>query len=300
MQEGMTIGQHVAQIEEMAYQLDDIGEKQSEAAIVTKTLHSLPASYMHVISAWDSLPEEKQTMSNLLPRLLKAESLTASMNELTIGDDTRAALYPKDSKTPESKSKKKTYKFGGKCYHCKKLGHRKNDCIIYKREQKKESSKETGSTIAIDGSILMAKVGYNKDINEIWFADTGASHHMSPKREFFRDFEEIHDGTFPITVGNNQIVYAKGRGKIIAEFDVDGQQQKRTLVDVLYVPDLGRNLFGIGSTTDRGAIAIFGKSDMTLKINGNVVAQGWRPRTGLYRVKMKALINGEAILLARL
>jgi len=54
MEEGMTIGQHVSNIEEMVRKLEDLSHKQ-EITIVTKTLHSLPSNYRHVISAWDSM-----------------------------------------------------------------------------------------------------------------------------------------------------------------------------------------------------------------------------------------------------
>jgi len=37
------------------------------------------------------------------------------------------------------------------------------------------------------------------------------------------------------------------------------------------VPDLGKNLFGISSLTDRGAIATFNKDNMTLMKNGYIV-----------------------------
>lgn len=60
MEEGMTVGQHVSKIEAMARKLEDLGHKQDEVAIITKTLHSLPSSYRHVISAWDSMPPEQQ------------------------------------------------------------------------------------------------------------------------------------------------------------------------------------------------------------------------------------------------
>lgn len=301
MQEGMTIGQHISKIEEMAHKLDDLGQKQSEEAIVTKTLHSLPSSYMHVMSAWDSLPEERQTMENLLPRLLKVEALANSMDELSINDNMKAALYHKDSNIQGSKSKskfnkhdtKKTVKFKGKCYYCGIIGHRKSDCRQFQADQKKERHKESGSTMATDGSILVAKAGYDENLKETWFADTGAFHHMSPRREYFRDFLEISGDTFPIIVGNKQVVYARGRGKIVAEFDINGQLQRKTLIDVLYVPELGRNLFGIGSTTDHGATAIFSKSVMTLKMYNKIVATGWRSGNGLYRVRMRALVSDE-------
>lgn len=110
----------------------------------------------------------------------------------------------------------------------------------------------------------------------------------------FRNFVAIDDNSIAITVGNEEVVYARDRGMIDADFDLNNCTKRQTLADVLYVPELGKNLFGIGSSTDRGAIATFGKYDMKLKKNGCVVARGYRPGNGLYRIKMKAIVCLEA------
>lgn len=136
MEEGMTIGQHVSKIEEMARKLEDLGHKQDEVAIVTKTLHSLPSNYRHVISASDSIPSDQQTMANLLPRLLKEEALEASIAGMSLEDKAPAALFHKKHSVNRSKVKLRTSdakqkpqkKFNGACYRCGKLGHRKSEC----------------------------------------------------------------------------------------------------------------------------------------------------------------------------
>lgn len=296
MTEGMSIGQHVSKIEEMARQLEDLGEKQSEAAMVTKTLHSLPRSYIHVISAWDSLPDEKQTMENLLPRLLKAEALNASMVGLSSTDNTPAALV--HIKTGECNSKPKIKnpstskkpKFSGKCFNCGKQGHRKADCWSLRSER----TRREASSMDLDGSLLMARVCGNNDLKDVWFADSGASHHMSPRRELFRNFTPIEGDSFPIRLGNKDTVYARGQGIIDADFYLNGCTKTQTLVEALYVPDISKNLFSIGLSTDHGAIGTFEKYEMTLRKNNNVVARGWRPGVGLYRLHMKAIVRAEA------
>lgn len=297
MEEGMTVGQHIAKIEEMARKLEDLGHKQEEVAIVTKVLHSLLSNYRHVISAWDSMPDDKQTMANLLPRLLKEEALEMSLTQkLSLEDKTPAALLHKKSSDNNSKekpkktdSKPKPKKFNGTCYNCGKHGHRKSEC------RKPKSNAATGeASTKINNDLLMVKVNKTNNNLDVWFADTGASHHMSPRREFFANFVAIDDNSIPITVGNEQVVYARGRGMIDADFYLDGYTKRQTLADVLYVPDLGKNLLSIGSSTDRGAIATFTTYSVTLRKNGRIVVKGYRPGSGLYRIKMKAISCFEA------
>lgn len=94
MNKDTSVGQHVAKVEEMARQLEDLGHKQEEVTLVTKVLHSLPESFRNLISAWDSVPEKEQTMKNLLPRLMKEELLNKGMAALHLDDvDTGSALY---------------------------------------------------------------------------------------------------------------------------------------------------------------------------------------------------------------
>lgn len=50
---------HVAKIEEMARQLEELGHKQERITLVTKVLHSLPSSFRNLISAWDSVPKQE-------------------------------------------------------------------------------------------------------------------------------------------------------------------------------------------------------------------------------------------------
>ncbi|KAG7188016.1 hypothetical protein KM043_015762 [Ampulex compressa] len=120
----------------MAIQLQDLEQKQDEVAIITKVLTSLPAKYRHVVSAWDSLAIQEQTMANLLPRLLKEGELCKSMTEMKMSDDEdSSALYTKSGKKNQGKYNKKfgdtqtdRQKFKGICHYCKKHGHMKRDC----------------------------------------------------------------------------------------------------------------------------------------------------------------------------
>lgn len=82
----------------MARQLEDLGHKQEETTVITKILHSLPATFHPMISAWDSVPKEEQTLAKLLPRLIK-EELAQSFSELKVSDnEVSAILYAKKSK----------------------------------------------------------------------------------------------------------------------------------------------------------------------------------------------------------
>lgn len=148
----ISMADDVTKIEEMVKQLSDLVQKQDETVITTKVLTSLPAKYRHIISAWDSLPKNDQTMINLLPRLLKEEELLKSMADLKLSDDEEsAALYSKSNKAQNNHKKSDNQhsdqnnqankqKFKGTCYYCKKPGHIKRNCYKFKTNQKNSNA----------------------------------------------------------------------------------------------------------------------------------------------------------------
>lgn len=87
-----------------------MGEDISERFVITKVLMSLPNTYKHFVSAWESAPDEKQTLDNLVARLLIEEE---RINE----------KEPQNSSASAFVAKKNI-----KCYKCNKSGHYQSEC----------------------------------------------------------------------------------------------------------------------------------------------------------------------------
>lgn len=92
---------------------------------------------------------------------------------------------------------------------------------------------------------------------DCWLADSGASNHMTFRRDWFMFFQPINDKSVPITIGNNDIVYAKGRGNIKIVSTVNGKKREDILYNVFWIPDLSRNLFSIGASNSHSNKTIF-------------------------------------------
>lgn len=97
-----------------------------------------------MITAWDSVTKQEQTLANLLPRLMKEEQLAKSFSELKVNDDDESAvLYTKKSKyLKKHKPDKKTFK--GRCFNCDEEGHTARQCKKPKRELKQANSASQG------------------------------------------------------------------------------------------------------------------------------------------------------------
>ena len=55
------IATHIAKLEDIAHRLKLMSEEISDSMIITKVLMTLPASYHHFVSAWESAPELNAT-----------------------------------------------------------------------------------------------------------------------------------------------------------------------------------------------------------------------------------------------
>lgn len=91
----------------MARQLRDVGEAMSDVAIMAKILGSLPSKYSALITAWDSVNPEMQTIQALQERLIKEET------RLAADDDTNAlaTIRRRSRRILESRSLKQRKKF---------------------------------------------------------------------------------------------------------------------------------------------------------------------------------------------
>lgn len=55
-----------------------------------------------------------------------------------------------------------------------------------------------------------------------------------------------------IILGNGQVVYTAGRGNIRIETIIKNKKFENILTNALFVPDINKNLFSIGSVTSKG------------------------------------------------
>ncbi|XP_018497239.1 uncharacterized protein LOC108865069 [Galendromus occidentalis] len=102
MTDDMDMNTHIANVESMIQRLGDVGQKIDTPQTVSKLLE-LPRKYRHLVSAWDMLDEEKRTVENLIPRLMKAEKIEQG-DEKPTGNET-VAFVSKTKKTKKIQRK---------------------------------------------------------------------------------------------------------------------------------------------------------------------------------------------------
>ena len=124
---GDNIATHVAKIEMMAHNLEDIGQKMSEEQIISKLITSLPSEYRHVLTAWKSMLAEQKTRKTLIMRVFEEEAMNKMLKTKEI-EETDSALLVKTRRDEHIESRYnseriKEMKKKSRCHGCGEIGH---------------------------------------------------------------------------------------------------------------------------------------------------------------------------------
>lgn len=270
--EGDSIAETISRIENIAKQLKDAGETISEMAIVTKILGSLPERYRMVRQAWLSLEPSKQTVINLTARLLDEELSFKAQEETALATDngTRKSV---------------------KCFKCNKKGHYARDCRF---NSQRSNGNKHGSNYERNESAFIAQLEANFiEDEEMWILDSGASSHMTYRRNYFSNFKPEFSC---VRLGDKSELSVQGSGSINIKKFLNGKWFDSTINNVLYVPELKRNLFSEGVVTSKGFSVTKNKDSAFIKnSDGSVAATAIKQPNNLYKLLFKSIsVDGEA------
>lgn len=140
------------------------------------------------------------------------------------------------------------------------MGHYARNCRKKKGPQRymcndisgSQTPSEQKSSSDSHGAFIVTKVEneiMNADSRDIWLLDSGASKYMSFQRSWFNNFVEINES---VCLGDNSTCKVKGRGTIHIQKYVNGTWTDGRIDNVLYVPDLKKNLLSMGVITQKG------------------------------------------------
>lgn len=186
-----------------------------------------------------------------------------------------------------AKSKPKTSKPKTGKYKCKIHGpnNSHDDSRCYKQQEEKEekdkakgkkkakkaniakAKEESDESESDEEKVMMASVKHiastpcyrqkHLDADQTWNADSGATSHMTPHRQWIRDMEPCQ---VPVKLANNSRVWATGRGKVV--FQPSGNRESVVFENVLYVPKLQNNLFSILSVVKKSKVRVVIENDL--------------------------------------
>ena len=242
-----SMSEHINKMKELASQLEAVGASITEDDQVATLLCSLPESYNGLITALESRADNL-TLEFVTARLLHEEH--KRKESLSTQDAGEKALLSKHDRTNQRGFKPKRK---GKCHNCGIPGHWARECRKPKKEKPKEN-KEKQDGASYNASTEHASFWSSERVNQkdlTWYIDSGASQHMSYDKEMMVDYVQFDDPQ-KVRLGDNRVVQAFGKGNIWLDIKAGKDYQPARLVDVLYVPDLAKNLFSVSAAAKRG------------------------------------------------
>lgn len=247
-------------------ELKDSGGNVSENETVSYLLLSLPESYDSILTALETVDEEKLTLSFVKEKLLNFE---LKMSETNSTFSQRDAAF---------QSKGNLYK----CGFCKKKGHKWADCYLRKNSisskqkqkhqvnfsQDESTSKECSSDIEdwvttnqdSDSSQQIAFISsvsaFNteKGVSMTWIIDSGATEHLCNDKKWFNRVEKLETPISIAIAKDDQALSASHIGDISVQIDTG---KVICVKNVLYVPNLRANLLSVPRITKAGMDVVF-------------------------------------------
>lgn len=285
-----SIATYIAKLEDIAHRLNLLEEQIPESMIITKILMSLPQSYRHFVSAWESSPIAERTLVNLTSRLTIEESRNVF----------HKVVEPKAfaARSYDRKTKGKFFKKSGgtseKCFKCNETGHWARECPKgnstgnTKKDNDYNKPKPQGQGLVSEALSTACGNGVEKSD---WVLDSGASDHMCNVREWFTTYETLNEPTV-VRIGDGSCIEVHGKGIINIKMFDESKWNLNHLVNVLYVPELKYNLFSVGAALDKGLKMVSTQSVCKLVDGDRTVAVGVR-RNKLYMMKFEPTSMSE-------
>ena len=268
MSDSDTMIDHINKLRSLAEQLDSVGAPVSAEDQVATLLCSLQDSYGNLIVALESRADDL-TLEFVIARLLHEEK-KRSETSVYLGDAMEKALVASKA-TPSSQAQKPSKK--GKCFNCGIKGHWARDC---KRPKRKRNS--TQSELILLLRVLIQCFGQHQiqmEKKDQFGMSTQVPHSTCHAKKIACKITPIFQIPEKVYLGDNRTVEAHGKGTVWLKVkSVDGYKPAE-LSDVLFVPNLAKNLFSVSAVTKKGLTMVFddGKCAI-LDSNGTIMGSG--------------------------
>ena len=255
-----SVAEHVLKVENMRRKLLDLGENIPDVVVLSKVLASLPSKYRSYRTSRNNLEPSRQTIEYLQERLIEEEmSLEANNMETAAfsaavkknGNETHKGRKFKNWKKP-----RKSRKDDDSCHEkghfardspSRDKGHNRNssDCVLIISHEAKTGNYTSHPTDEQEKNLLRA------DTADVWVTDSGASAHMTYRREWFTEYRPKSDRS-TVSLGDDGECSVIGVGTILVERLVDRKWHEMKMENVLQVPKVKNNLLSVGVRAVKG------------------------------------------------
>ena len=287
--------QHINRLKSLHEQLKEMGAAIDDQELAMTLLSSLPEEFKPLITALDAVGEDNITFEKVKGMLLNDIDRNRDIGQPKSSEN---ALFVKRS-GGFKKGPGRHYRTGstpakffrGTCHFCKEQGHFARDCP---KKQSKDSgyddrksssrffanyveipqgSDEISGEEALIASREEALKTSDSEMKSDWIIDSGATQHMIFNKTLLKSYVKFHN-PLVVNLGDNRKVLAFGKGSCHIVCDLGLRTQRIVLNDVLYLPDLKKNLLSVRAMTAKDASVEFAGGECKITRNGKLLAIG--------------------------
>ncbi|KMQ89263.1 rna-dependent dna polymerase [Lasius niger] len=192
MKDSETMSSYVARTKIATAYLKQAGSEVKDEDLAYVILAGLPNTYENLNTALASLPDDRFTSSEVI-RVLLAEydrrrsRTDDNASELmeALQNDKKSKSHKTDKVSNTSAATKTTV-----CFNCKKTSHYARNCRS--KSGNKQNQHYKNSKKDLDAFLVSLN---NLDVEESWLLDSGCTHHVCKRRDWFQNFQEIEEET---------------------------------------------------------------------------------------------------------
>ncbi|UYV78679.1 hypothetical protein LAZ67_16002366, partial [Cordylochernes scorpioides] len=280
-EEQETMTNYLGRLKICSDHLREAGAEMQDQDLAYSMLAGLPESYDGIIMTFSNV-EDKEFTSSKVKHVLLAEYERRMARRV---NNTNEALQFGTTTRKEDKKKKNFT-----CYKCGKEGHIARSCRGKAKTPAPNFQPPRCSTHEIAGSEMLTALSCAIPENS-WVIDSGANHHVCNKREWFTNFQGITSDPILTASGTTR---AEGCGDIKFKAYVGKHHVDLKLCNVLYVPNVRRNLLSVSSMENKGKIINFANRRAQVFDSENRIVAIAHDENGLYVMKGRVILpNAE-------
>ncbi|KAK8991373.1 hypothetical protein V6N11_062388 [Hibiscus sabdariffa] len=220
MSESTSVTEHLNTLNTLFSQLTSLSYKielQERAELIINLTNNILTDHLVFDDVAAAILEEENRRKNKEDRqgnMQQAEALTVMRGRSTERGQSSSHNHGRS----KSRSKKNL-----KCYTCGKKGHLKKDCWSLPKNSNPQgniaNTSDDGDVLCCEASTTMEG---RKRFADIWLIDSGATYHMTSRREWFHNYESISGGS--VYSCNDHALEIVGVGTIKLKIKIETQK----------------------------------------------------------------------------
>lgn len=250
MKDDENMSAYVSRAKIAANNLREAGAEAKDEDLAYALLAGLPESYESLNMSLASLPDDQFNSAEIIKVLLAEYDRRLSRHADDVNEHKEALHTTKRFNKRPNKDVERNKGKQFTCFNCNKIGHLARDCRMHINKGRKTSNTRN----QVDAAFLLSL--NSVDLDDTWLLDSGCTHHVSNRKDWFMSFEELNVEMVNTAADpqkqSGATLHAKGVGKIILRMYVGNPVRRIVLDNVYYVPHIRKNLMSVSQIEKKG------------------------------------------------